>query len=612
MCGIYGYIGKNSVKHVLEGIKRLEYRGYDSAGVAFVDSKFKGTFDDSQSNVRKLSDGLSIIKEKGQIKILENLLSKFEIKSSIAIGHTRWATHGKPETCNSHPHFSSNGKWAIVHNGIIENYLELKKKLQGVTFTSETDSEVVAHLLEKEFNGDVLSTLQNVCTALQGSFAFAIIFSKEPDRIYVARRNSPVVVGVAKERGVVCSDLGSIKDVEEAYLLENDNFAVLEKGNVQIFDKNLKRIKLKNLFNNNNNSVISLGKHKHHMLKEIDEIPQAIENTVGYYNRFEKIKKSLPMTIAKKVKNILIIGCGTAYHAGLVGKQLFEELGIKSEAYIASEFRYGNYVAIPNTLAVFVSQSGETADTIKALELCKGMGIKTLAITNVKNSSICFEADYCFYTYAGPEIGVASTKAYDCQLAMFYLLASYFDEIKNGNENKVRKEARALLECAQLVKSNRNKRLCQSIARKIANCQSIFMLGRGLDYSIAQEASLKLKEVSYIHCEAYASGELKHGTISLIDERKYVFAFVTQQKLRQKALSNIAEVISREGKVLVFTNNEEKIKGVEKTIKLPAFEERFAPIVTLHYMQLISYYTSVYLGHNPDKPRSLAKSVTVE
>ncbi len=606
MCGIYGYIGSSSVKEVMEGIKRLEYRGYDSAGIAFLgQTKFEN------ENIFDFK-GLSVIKSQGQIENLEKIVKNVSPYSELCIGHTRWATHGKPNVANSHPHVGEKGKWALVHNGIIENYTLLKEELGEVDFKSETDSEVVVQLFERLYDGYPLKTLKTLCDRLVGSYAFAFISPDYPDKIFVAKKNSPVVVGCGDDYGVVCSDLNSVGEVKKAYVLENNQFAVIERGKVQVYDENLNEITLKDLSNVIREKRSGLGEYEHYMLKEIDEIPEAIRRTVADYNNYEKLRKALPLKIAKKIKRVLIIGCGTAFHAGLIGKRLFEEIGIKCQAEIASEFRYDKFIPEKNTLAIFISQSGETADTIKALKKCKDYSLPTLAITNVRNSSITFEADRVIYTNAGAEIGVASTKAYNCQLAIFYLLSAYFNAIKNGDESLVFDEAGRLSHLADKIEKNEIKPLCKLVAEEISSAQSIYMIGRGLDYDIAREASLKLKEISYIHCEAYPAGELKHGTISLIDSEKFVFAFATQSEIFEKTLNGVHEVVSRDGKVILFSQHMNEAEGLFRFVKLPAIDEKYVPIFVINYMQLISYYTSLKLGNNPDKPRSLAKSVTVE
>lgn len=611
MCGIYGYIGKGATREALSGIKRLEYRGYDSAGLAFMDGQIENQEGIFKDNIGKKGD-ITFIKSEGQISRLEEIIDKVVPRAPLAIGHTRWATHGKPSTLNCHPHLSSDGKWAIVHNGIIENYKELKMLVKGEKFASETDTEVVVKLLQQFYDGNVLGTIKYVCSLLEGSFAFAIITSHDKESLFVAKKGSPVVACCGDGFGLVCSDLNSITSVKEAYLLEDNQFAVVTKGGVRLYDEELCEIKLKNLALCEREKREALGKYKHFMLKEIDEIPSAIERTIERYNNFESFRQVLPLGLVRKLKKVLIVGCGTAFHAGLIGRWLFEKIGIKTEVEIASELRYASFNYSKDTLAIFVSQSGETADTIGALELCKQKGLVTLAMTNVRNSSICFAADRVIYTCAGAEIGVASTKAYNCQVALFYMLAAYFKEVFSQKNGVVTDEAIKLTMVAEQIRANRNKVLCQNIAKEISKSNSIYMIGRGIDYAIAREASLKLKEISYIHCEACPAGELKHGTISLIDKDKFVFAFSTQSELKEKTQGNISEVSSREGKVILLSPFEEGKKGVHRFIKLPSLEEHFMPLYVIGYMQLIAYYTSLELGNNPDKPRSLAKSVTVE
>lgn len=615
MCGIYGYVGSNALTQTLNGIKNLEYRGYDSAGIAFNSYNFKlnDNIKNFKDNVFLLNNGFNIIKQQGEIKKLEEIINTLKPKSEIAIGHTRWATHGKPSVVNSHPHFSENKNWIVVHNGIIENYLELKKELSQVKFSSETDTEVVAQLLSKFYNGDVLQTLKCVCDKLVGSYALAVMHISQPNKIYVAKLNSPCVVGCGKNHGVVCSDLNSIGKTEKVFVLPNNTFSIVEKGKVEIFNNKLELITLKPVKNASENVGGGLNGYSHYMLKEINEIPNAIKNTVVNYNTFNKIKKALPKKVVKSLKNVLIVGCGTAYHAGLMGKRILEDVNeIKTDVEIASEFKYNNFKPKKGTLAIFISQSGETADTIKAVRLCKAYGLKTVAITNVKNSSICFEVDYCLFTSAGKEVAVASTKAYNCQVAMFYLISAYLKALNTDAEGIVLEESKKLVEIANLI-SELDFSETKQVAEKIKNSKSLYMIGRGLDYNLALEASLKLKEISYIHSEAYPAGELKHGTISLIDQNTFVFAFITQPHIKEKTLSNVWEVVSRGGKVVLFSQF--KLDGVnklDKFIKLPKFDEFYMPLVLVVYMQLIAYHTSLYVGNNPDKPRSLAKSVTVE
>ena len=615
MCGIYGYVGVNALTQTLKGLKNLEYRGYDSAGIAFFNKEFKlnTKLNNFTENVFLLKNGFNIIKQQGEISKLEAIINSLKPKSEITIGHTRWATHGKPSVLNSHPHFSLDKSWIVVHNGIIENYLELKTELKNINLQSETDTEIITHLLEKYYSGNILETIKIVCGKLIGSYALAIINVNEPNKIYVAKQGSPCVVGYGKDFGVVCSDLNSVGKAEKVYVLPNNYFCVVEKGKVEIFNNNLEKVSIKEVKTNTDSLSGGLNGFKHYMLKEINEIPTAIKNTVVNYNTFNKLKKALPKKLFKNLKNILIIGCGTAYHAGLIGKRILEDVnGINTNVEIASEFRYNNFKPPKNTLAIFISQSGETADTIKAVKLCKAYGLKTVAITNVKNSSICFEVDYCLFTSAGKEVAVASTKAYNCQLTMFYLISAYLKALNAEAEGLVLDESKKLVEIANLIdKSDFSETLM--VAEQIKDSKSLYMVGRGVDYSLALEASLKLKEISYIHSEAYPAGELKHGTISLIDKNTFVFAFITQPHIKEKTLSNVSEVVSRGGKVVLFSQFKiDNVNGLTKTIKLPKCDEFYLPLVLVVYMQLIAYHTSVLIGNNPDKPRSLAKSVTVE
>ena len=616
MCGIFGYIGNNAIENTLNGLKNLEYRGYDSAGISFLSSTFKLNKEilNYKENVFDLTNGFNAIKQCGEIKKLEDILIKLKPKSNLVVGHTRWATHGSPNIKNSHPHFSSNKKWIIVHNGIIENYLELKKELKTNKFESETDSEIVAHLLSENYNGNTLETIKTVCNKLVGSYAFVIINTTEPNKIYVVKKNSPCVIGFGKNYSVVCSDINSVGEVENLYNLPNGYFACLEKGKISVYTENLTVTKLKLIKFSGKNDNNSLNGFNHYMLKEINEIPTAIKNTVVNYNNFLKFKKALPKKIINKTKNILIIGCGTAYHAGLVGKKIFEEINeIKTDVEIASEFRYSNFKPNKNTLVFFVSQSGETADTLKAVKLCKAYGLTTVAITNVKNSSICFETDYVLYTFAGKEVAVASTKAYNSQLTMFYLISAYFMAVKRDIESLVFNESKKLIEIADEINKLNVTEIANEVAEDIKNSKTVYMVGRIADYNTALESSLKLKEISYIHSEAYPAGELKHGTISLIDNNTFVFAFLTQQVIKEKTLSNIEEIISRGGKVILLTQFKlNNTNSFYKVIKLPNLDEFYIPLVSVIYMQQIAYYTSLKLGNNPDKPRSLAKSVTVE
>ncbi len=615
MCGIYGCVGENAISKTLTGIKKLEYRGYDSAGIGFFNYSFKlnDKIKKYNQNVKCFSTGLNVIKSQGEIDKLDTIIKDLNPKSGIAIGHTRWATHGKPSVENCHPHYSENGNFIVVHNGIIENYLELKNELKGLKFYSQTDTEIIAKMLSYYFNGSVLTTLKKVCEKLKGSYALCVINAQEPNKIYVAKCGSPCVVGIKDNCGVVCSDLVSVENANLSYVLPNNTYATVTKNLVTIFNQNLEEITLKNVANKKQENVSDIGDFSHFMLKEITETPSRIIDTISNYNNYKKFKNSLPKKLVTNLKDVLIIGCGTAYHAGLVGKHILERENINVRCEIASEFVYSNYVPPKRTLAIFVSQSGETADTIKAVKLCKAYGLKTVALTNVKNSSICFETDYQLYTYAGKEVAVASTKAYNCQLTMFYLLCAYIKAVQTENEDLVFEESKKLIEVSNIIKNNKILKTCKNIANDIYTKNNIYMIGRGLDYYLALESSLKLKEISYIHTEAYPAGELKHGTISLIDSNTFVFGFNTQSVTLEKTLSNINEVLSRDGKVIVFaTKKLEFIKPPYKTILVPNYLDEYMPLIVVGYMQLIAYYTALNLNLNPDKPRSLAKSVTVE
>ncbi|MBO5021857.1 MAG: glutamine--fructose-6-phosphate transaminase (isomerizing) [Clostridia bacterium] len=591
MCGIFGFIGAGSVKQVMGGLARLEYRGYDSAGIAYL----------------KNGD-IKAIKAKGQVANLASLVEKANEESCIALGHTRWATHGRPNEENCHPHISDNKMWAVVHNGIIDNYDQLKRDLKEYPFKSQTDSEVVVALLEKMFDGNPLSTLKKVCQKLAGSYAFGVIYKGLPDRIFVARKNSPVVVGFEDDFGLVCSDVNSLGRPCKAYVMGNDEFAVVKKGEVEIFNQDLcpQKVEL-SLFAQN--ADMGKGEYPHFMLKEIKEIPLSIEKTVCLYNNISAFQKALPLEVLKSAKEILVVACGTAYHASLMGKKILESrCGVRVSVEIASEFLSKPFVWDADTLSIFVSQSGETADTLKSLRRCKQHGLKTLAITNVENSSICFDADYVLFTSAGKEVAVASTKAYNSQIAIFHMISAYF----SGEDEVLFEESRMLCEVAQTIASLSADGVCQEIAKEIYGSESLYMIGRGQDYITAMESSLKLKEISYIHSEACPAGELKHGTISLITPQTYVFAFVSEDETCKKSLSNIAEVASRGGRVILFTPFDDVVGEFERVIVLPKVEEKYQPLIGVVYMQLVAYYTACNLNLNPDKPRSLAKSVTVE
>lgn len=605
MCGIVGYIGKNGAKDILlDGLSKLEYRGYDSAGISVLNKK------------------ITTVKAKGQLKNLVSKCEKVDLNGNVGIGHTRWATHGEPSDINSHPHLSMSGKISVVHNGIIENYEELKSNLikDGVKFVSETDTEVLPHLIEKNYNGDLLDAVIKTTKALKGSYALGIISEDEPDKIIAVRKDSPLIVGLGNGENFIASDIPAIlKHTKEVYLLNDNEFVILKKDSVKLvdFDKNeIKRDVYKVDFDD---TAAQKGGFDHFMIKEIYEQPQAIKSTLNA--RVAKGEKIVLDNIGaddlKDISRVFIVACGTAYHAGLVGKTAIERLsGIPVDVDIASEFRYRNPILDKNTLVMVISQSGETADTLAALRLAKEHGCKTFAITNVVGSSVSREADFVFYTHAGPEIAVASTKAYITQLIALYIFALYMAQDKNYVEKSVLEDVKSeLLTLPEKVKEAlKTDDATKKIADDIYKETDIFYLGRGLDYAVAMEGSLKLKEISYIHSEPYAGGELKHGPIALIEKGTVVIALNTNNELKGKMESNIKEVVTR-GAYIVgilpegFTDIGE---SYDKIIKIPDTIPLLAPVTAVVPLQLLSYYVAIKKGCNVDKPRNLAKSVTVE
>ena len=613
MCGIIGYIGhKKASPILLNGLLRLEYRGYDSAGISTVEK-----------------NGLSIMKDKGRVKNLYNLDGIDDLTGTIGIAHTRWATHGKPSKENAHPHLDNSDSFAVVHNGIIENYNELKKFLadNDYTFRSQTDSELIPNLIhyyyskdEQNDNQKVLRAVQKTCMDLKGSFALQVISKFMPDNMIVIRKDSPLVIGKGDGENYVSSDIPTILSyTKDFYLLNDYEFAVLSRDNVEFYDINLNKIvKPIKSIDWDINSADKNG-YEDYMLKEIFEQPNAVRETIGSrlpeneHCNFEDLKftKEFLLTINK----MYIVACGTAMHAGLSGKSAIEKLcNIPVTVDIASEFRYRNPIIDKNTLCIYISQSGETADTIAALKLAKSKGATTLAISNVIGSSITREADYCIYTHAGPEIAVASTKAYTSQVVLLDILAVYFAEILGTTPilqlQNIKKEILALpakideaLKCSDRIKT---------FANKIYQEKDIFFLGRGADYNTALEGSLKLKEISYIHSEAYAAGELKHGPIALIENGITVIGIMTDKLLVEKSISNLQEVITRGAKTLVVTNRNLPANNFETIITVPDTDTLLSPILAIVPLQLLSYYISKAKGLDVDKPRNLAKSVTVE
>lgn len=609
MCGIVGYVGPRNCSEVLvDALSKLEYRGYDSAGIA--------VFADGE---------IETVKTKGKLDDLRNKLKEVgEPSGNIGIGHTRWATHGEPSDINSHPH--SGARVTIVHNGIIENYIELKEFLtaQGRTFLSETDTEVVAQLLDYRYNGDPVKTIDDCMADLKGSFALGIMFKDFPDRIFAVRRESPLIVGVSEGESFIASDVPAIlKYTRDYYLLEHNEIATLTADGVSFVDEYLQPIEKELKTADWDEEAAEKNGYPHFMIKEINEQPNAIKTTI-----MPRIKNGLPdlekngitQEKLRSFKNVTIVACGTAMHAGMVGKYVIEDLArVPVTVDIASEFRYRNPIISEGDLVIIISQSGETADSLAAMRLAKQKGATTLAIVNAKGSSIAREADMLIYTLAGPEISVASTKAYITQLSVMYLFAFELALAKGTVGNaEVERLVSALMkmpEAVQYVIDNCEEK-CKYIATKLITAESLLYIGRGLDYALSMEGSLKLKEVSYIHSESYAAGELKHGTISLIDDGMPVIAVATQTDIIPKTISNIVEVKSRGAKVILVCTDacaRELKEGIaDYVVEIPHSDEMLMPITAVVPLQLLAYYTSVNRGIDPDKPKNLAKSVTVE
>lgn len=607
MCGIVGYIGKKEAAPILiNGLSKLEYRGYDSAGIAVI------------------SNGeTSVIKTKGR---LSDLVSRFEgriPKGNVGIGHTRWATHGAPSDENSHPHVSNSGDIAVVHNGIIENYLDLKKKLveKGYKFKSETDTEVLAHLAQMYYNGDLVDTLIKVIGDIRGSFAIGMINKNNPNEIVAVRKDSPLIVGIGQDENFIASDIPAILEyTRDTYLLNDLEIVHLTCDKVEICDLNKKAIE-KNIFKVEwDIASAEKGGYEHFMLKEINEQPKVVHDTIMPRVKDGMIEFDTIHMTSEELKNIsriFIVACGSAYHAGMVGKHLIENFArIPVEVDIASEFRYKNPIIDDKSLVIIVSQSGETADTLAALRDSKKKGAKILGIVNVVGSSIAREADDVIYTWAGPEIAVASTKGYTTQLSAMYMIAIKFG-VLSGNlaldeAKELVKELLTIPEKMDILMGKMD--IIENMAELHHLERDIFYLGRGLDYMVAMEGSLKLKEISYIHSEAYAAGELKHGTIALIEEGTVVFALATQNELFEKMLSNIKEVKARGAIVIALAEEgNEKIGEVaDEVLYLPKIDDRLAAILEIMPLQMFAYYCAVKKGCDVDKPRNLAKSVTVE
>lgn len=609
MCGIVGYIGDKQASPILiEGLSKLEYRGYDSAGVAVIDD----------FNVK-------VEKCKGRLKNLEERLNENPIKGCVGIGHTRWATHGEPSDRNSHPHSNKNFTISIVHNGIIENYLELREWLTsiGYEFKTETDTEVVVHLLDYLYEGDILKAVKNALHRIQGSYALGVVSSKEPDKIIAVRKDSPLIIGIGKGENFIASDIPAIlSHTRDIYLLNDREIAVLTKDKVEVMTSEGFIVKKEVFHVTWDAESAEKGGYEHFMIKEINEQPKAIKDTMtsrimqdSDEIRLDDIK--LTRRDLQNTNKIYIVACGTAYHAGLVGKNVIEMLSrIPVEVDIASEFRYRNPIIDKNTLMIVISQSGETADTLAALREAKAKGARVIAVTNVVGSSVAREADDILYTWAGPEIAVASTKAYTTQLIAMYIIALYIARLTeklSAEEYRIIRDEMLLLP-KKAEKLLNNKEDLQRFADNNHTYRDIYYLGRGLDFAVALEGALKLKEISYIHAEAYAAGELKHGPIALIDKGIPVIALATQEELYEKTVSNIREVVTRGAKVIGITfEGKTKIeKVVDQVVYIPQTLPLLAPVLTVIPLQLLSYYTAISKGCDVDKPRNLAKSVTVE
>lgn len=612
MCGIVGYIGAKKASPILiNGLLKLEYRGYDSAGISTVEK-----------------NGLSIMKDKGRVKNLYNIPGIDNLEGTIGIAHTRWATHGKPSKENAHPHMDNSKTFSVVHNGIVENFNELRKFLSdnGYTFYSQTDTEIIPNLIDyyykKETNNDdlkLLRAVKNACNSLKGSFALEIICKDYPDNMVVVRKDSPLVIGKGVEGNYISSDIPAILSyTKDFYLLDDLEYALLSKDNINFYNKDLEPItkKLKAVDWDADSS--EKGEFEDFMLKEVHEQPKAIRETIGSKINENSKCEFEELNFTKKylegLNKIYFVACGTAMHAGLAGKNIVEKLcKIPTEVDIASEFRYRDPLIDNKTLCIFISQSGETADTLAALKLSKELGAKTIAITNVIGSSITREADYSIYTHAGPEIAVASTKAYTSQVVLVAMLAIYFAETLELSVEETKSLKQELLILPKKIeKVLETSSQIEKFAKRIYKEKDIFFLGRGIDETVAKEASLKLKEISYIHSDSYPAGELKHGPIALIENDITVISIITDPKLVKKTVSNIQEVITRGAKTLIITNQEIDEDMFDMVIKIPETDTFVSPILSIIPLQFLAYFTSKEKGLDVDKPRNLAKSVTVE
>ena len=606
MCGIVGYVGKRNAQDVLlDGLEKLEYRGYDSAGVALA-----------------LEGGIRVVKSKGRLAELRKRLAVEALaRSGCGIGHTRWATHGEPSDVNSHPH--STPRVSIVHNGIIENYGVLKERLvaKGYTFESETDTEVLVKLIDSCYEGEPLKALRAALAMVRGSYALAVLFRDFPDTLFAVKRESPLIVGWGEEENFIASDIPALLKYTRRYsVLEEGDMAVVNADGIRFYNEFAESVEREVLTANWDQEAAEKGGYPHFMLKEINEQPAAITATVS-----PRVENGLPDLRVpeltderlRRIGTVHLVGCGTAMHAGMVGKAAIEALArVPAQVEIASEFRYRNPILRPEDLVIIISQSGETSDTLAALKLAKSRGVPVLAIVNVVGSSIARAADYVMYTYAGPEIAVASTKAYMVQMCVLYLFALRLAYARGmQTDAEIRRLTAELLRAGEVIKPRLAD--CEQIkylASRFVNTQSCFFIGRGFDYSLSLEGSLKLKEISYVHSDAYAAGELKHGTISLVTDGVPVIALATQKQVYEKTISNAKETKSRGAKVLLFTTQDAVVPdGVaDYVVRLDDYDDLLMPLQLIVPLQLFAYYMAVLRGCDVDKPRNLAKSVTVE
>lgn len=604
MCGIIGYTGtKKAVPVLINGLLSLEYRGYDSAGLAVLTPQ----------------NSIEIIKDKGRVHNLESQVQSLDFPSTIGIAHTRWATHGIPSKQNAHPHVDNSNKFAVVHNGIIENYAELKNKLiqNGYTLYSETDTEIIPNLINLYYDGDILKAIEHTLKDLKGSYAIEVLSPLYPDKIFVAKKDSPLVIGTSPDGNYIASDIPAIiKYTHNFYFMEDNQIALIDKKSVNFFDINLNPIKIDLKTIDWSSDSSDKNGYEDYMLKEIYEQPTAVRETIGTkLDKDLKINLNLDNIDFSKFNKIYIVACGTAMHAGIATKNIFEQLcKIPTIVDMASEFRYNNPLIDSKTLFICISQSGETADTIAALKLANSMDCTTIAIVNVQGSSITRYAHHTLYTHAGPEIAVASTKAYTCQLTLLTLLALYMSERLFGESKLSIDLKKELLHIPEkIAQSLETNTFIETLSNEIYKNHDSYFIGRGSDYAVALEGSLKLKEISYIHSEAYAAGELKHGPIALIEQNVPVIGIATNQLTFEKTLNNLEEALTRGGKIILITNTPDYINASFDTIvKIPEVHYLLSPIISVIPLQLLAYHIAKNKKLDVDKPRNLAKSVTVE